>query len=797
MGNTVDYRYENLNPYEFQDLVNDLLSREMNVEFKAYSEGKDNGVDLRYSTVNNQNEKVVQIKHYSKNLTLSDVKSELKKVKELNPNEYIIVCSSNISVKSEDAIVKHFKPYIKSSKNIYSRKNLNDLMNKNENQDLEIKYYRLWLTSSNVASNFFNNAIRRTSDYYLTKIKNYLSFIVIHDDWEKAYHKLRKNNFIVITGSPGVGKTILSFWLISKLLDEFGKKSVFNYVDGSIKSGHDVKNIDKVKPEFFLIDDVFGETTLELSNASTSTSSIVNLINEAIETKKKNKFVVITCRTLIFKDAENKSRKLRDENLLEWSNYDVSKDGFNKLFKAKILLQHIYKSNIEFEYKKEILEDENFLKIINHHGYNPRLIQYVTDKDFVKKHFKLNNSYLEFVFKNLSNPYEIWKNSFENEQLTEDYRIIVYAMFSLGYRVKEQELKKIYQNLLKRFKIIQTQNNFKNGIRVLTDTFIYGINENDITYYEFQERSIMDFLHFYIDEFDGVKDAIFASSIYIEQIENRFLPKETRYLKINDIESYFLHFVDIHEKLISIYDKDLIIAKISICIMLFKNAKKCNELIEQLLSGFELEQLRDFYTFRQIALNIDINPIKNYVIENWEEINNYWFPNIDDENEIRDIVDLYKKYNVDLKKLYNDKRNKQYLEDELIHHLTSSIEFFFNDSSIDLLSNNTDWIDEDGMHEWRVNEIIQEEINNRISDFIYNAKLDDLYIDYDNFWDVGNNFDTEIEKMAKVLIDKWEKEQRYWEDYYRDKPEISKTYNSEVDEIKSMFNKLKDKSINP
>ena len=39
-----------LSPLDFEHLVRDILSRDLDIELTSFSEGKDKGIDLRYSS---------------------------------------------------------------------------------------------------------------------------------------------------------------------------------------------------------------------------------------------------------------------------------------------------------------------------------------------------------------------------------------------------------------------------------------------------------------------------------------------------------------------------------------------------------------------------------------------------------------------------------------------------------------------------------------------------------------------------------------------------------------------------
>ena len=93
----MNYDFSTLNDRDLEELVRDLLSKKLNVDFQSFKPGADKGIDLRYSTINDENEIIVQVKHYAGS-GLSKLKSSLrtketKKVVLLNPQRYLF-CTS-------------------------------------------------------------------------------------------------------------------------------------------------------------------------------------------------------------------------------------------------------------------------------------------------------------------------------------------------------------------------------------------------------------------------------------------------------------------------------------------------------------------------------------------------------------------------------------------------------------------------------------------------------------------------------------------------------------------------------
>lgn len=164
MGN---YNFtELLSPLDFELLSKDLLEAELKIRFENFSEGRDNGIDLRYATYRYPKSSpvsfilskaeveppavIVQCKRYT---AFSDLKSELKnnelaKIFKLNPQRYIITTSVSISPQRANELKSILTPFLKSTDDIYGSEPLNSLLTKHE--EVERKHMKLWLSSTGV-----------------------------------------------------------------------------------------------------------------------------------------------------------------------------------------------------------------------------------------------------------------------------------------------------------------------------------------------------------------------------------------------------------------------------------------------------------------------------------------------------------------------------------------------------------------------------------------------------------------------------------------------------------------------
>ncbi len=185
-----NYTFSTINDKEFELLVLDLLNSKLKINLQAFKVGPDQGVDLRYSSPENNNQTVVQAKHYIgsgySKLKKAFLKAELKKVKDLNPERYIIATSLPLSIKQKDELKDLLAPYILSSNDVISQNDLNTYLR--EFPEIEKKQFKLWFSSVSMLNAILNNAIEGRTKSYLEKIKSKIGLYVVTKNLEYLIH---------------------------------------------------------------------------------------------------------------------------------------------------------------------------------------------------------------------------------------------------------------------------------------------------------------------------------------------------------------------------------------------------------------------------------------------------------------------------------------------------------------------------------------------------------------------------------------------------------------------------------
>ena len=152
------YDFSSLSHSEFEDLARDLVGREIELRFEAFSEGPDDGMDGRHARADGTI--VMQAKHY-RGSGFAALKSKMTKERQsidrLAPTRYILVTSAPLTPKNKSALAKLIGPSLQTSGDIFGPGDLNALLRKYP--DIEKAHQELWAQSTSVLQTVITDAV--------------------------------------------------------------------------------------------------------------------------------------------------------------------------------------------------------------------------------------------------------------------------------------------------------------------------------------------------------------------------------------------------------------------------------------------------------------------------------------------------------------------------------------------------------------------------------------------------------------------------------------------------------------
>jgi GTPase SAR1 family protein len=425
-----EYSFDSLNDKEFEQLVNDLVSRREGISVDRYKSGKDGGIDGRFFS-DGSREVIIQSKHWLKSgiakLLLRLKNDEVPKVRKLSPSRYILATSLPLSKHNKDKIQQLFDPYIVSHDDIIGQENLNDLLSKHT--DVEIAHYKLWLSSSNVMSSMFNSALIGRSEAKRLDIIESTPRYVATENHKRALACLEGLHTVVITGEAGIGKTSLADQLAHHYMASGYELCV---IEDDISEAEGVYQIDKA--QVFYFDDFLGRNFL-MAMEGKKDSQILGLIDRV--SKDDSKRFILTSRSTILNQGKDRS-DLFDLKKIDKKEYEVTIQSLTVFDRAEILYNHIWHSDLSGSHIDIIYEENRFLEVAKHKNFNPRLISFITDPDRVNS--VETDQYWRYIEDSLDNPKGVWAEVFDN-QIDDLARLAVCIVTFNGSGLAEASLR--------------------------------------------------------------------------------------------------------------------------------------------------------------------------------------------------------------------------------------------------------------------------------------------------------------------------------------------------------------------
>lgn len=507
-----DYDFQILQPNEFECLTRDLLQKKEGIFVESFTQGCDDGIDLRFAKVA-ECRVIVQAKRYKSYATLKRVLSkEVSKVKTLRPDRYILSTSIGLTPGNKTEIMNLFAPYILRTEDIIGRDDLNNLLG--QYPEIEKQYYKLWLGSTPILEDILNKRINNWSEIEIESIRREVATYVMNPSFKLALDILSKNRYVVISGIPGIGKTTLARMLVNYLLSEGYDEFVMLE-----KIGDAAQKLANGKKQIFYYDDFLGSTFFQ-NDEKGFDHKLLALIDKVKH--EVDKVLILSTREYILAEAMQVYDAFSTNNI-ELAKCVLDLSNYTENIRANILYNHLAMADLPISYIRSILQDRSYMKIIRHGNFNPRIIQ-----SFLNEKLYMNVAPEEFVSKFISffeRPYSVWKLAFVRLKPVAQYSLLI--RMSMG---EKPVFLSDWYSAVKNF-VYGTEHElhlqiidsvWKDTLKIIEGTFIRTQHCGNEFVVLYQNPSVYDFLMEWLRELPDTQELIIKNSLFVEQLYTPF-----------------------------------------------------------------------------------------------------------------------------------------------------------------------------------------------------------------------------------------------------------------------------------
>lgn len=420
---STQYDFQSLSFDDFERLCADLLQARDGLTFEAFKVGRDQGIDLRHSSLA-EGTTIVQCKRYAPG-AFSRLKrdlgcKELPKVEMLAPDRYILCTSCKLSPAQKAELFALLEPHCIETSDILGADELNAILASND--VIERRHFKLWLGSTAILQRVLHAGVFAYGEHEMDSLRREISRYVVHDGFYRALKLLDETHHCIIVGIPGVGKTIAARLLIAHYIREgFDVVSVTQDVEDAWKV------LDRPADAKVVIyyDDFLGQMTFSQKLGKNEDRRLLELLTHC--NQSKNKRFILTTRDYIFDQALAAYEPLgRAKDALERSR--VKLDDYGLVIRARLLANHLQFSSVGAETLREIVRTRAYSQIIRHANFLPRMVEHLCSDKQVKG--LTPTQFIDNAFQVLDDPSQVWKRPFG--QLSQDARYLAYSLASLN-----------------------------------------------------------------------------------------------------------------------------------------------------------------------------------------------------------------------------------------------------------------------------------------------------------------------------------------------------------------------------
>ncbi len=410
---------------------------------------------------------------------------------------------------NKDEAVGILSPWLKSPSDVFGRDDILGLLSRHP--AVERRHIKLWLTSADVLQAIVNGGIVTRTQAQIDRLKRQLRLWVPNDSFSKAKEILENGHICVISGGPGIGKTMLADVLMADY-STHGYEPVV--ISADIEEGDQQWARDR--KQLFYYDDFLGRVSFgELQLRKNEEARLVSFIRRVRSSPTKR--FILTTREYILNEAHNRYERLHEEPFPLFT-YILSLGEYTPMIRAKILYNHLYFSSLPPELRTALLTNRTYMRVVEHSNYSPRLIEQAIELPATQRESPA--VFRASLMSALDDPSRIWDRIFES--LPENGRLLLLVLSSFPPAAFSDDLERAYRASLPEGSSLDSVG-FLRALRMIEGTFVRIERADTVGDVEgrrvvtFRDPSVGDYMRSRLRGNPVEADQLAARSVFFEQ----------------------------------------------------------------------------------------------------------------------------------------------------------------------------------------------------------------------------------------------------------------------------------------
>lgn len=429
------FDYHRLSPTEFEALAADLAGAVHGVRFERFCEGRDGGIDFRHKG-DDGCIIIGQAKRYKTAAQLvARIGDELPKLQRLQPSRYLLMTACALTPATKTALCNRLSPWLQVD-HIYGQVELDDLL---ANHPAVLRrHFKLWMGDAAQLNVVLHNALHQSVRVTLAQrvwpmAKNFVPY----DAVDEVETHLAAHHYCLITGDPGIGKSVLAAYTAVQHVAVNPASNVIWICDRRVD--HALALLQPGESCFVVIDDFLGATFLSKELSRAFAQDLQALLGLARESAGRVK-VVFTTRDYVLEQA-NWRLDQATGGLDALIRARIGLNGFNYRVRGEILFNQVERCNFSPSQRAQWFQENLHGDILNHRHFNPRINQQLLN--IMTRHWPTEPK--PWVTRQLNDPRDLWSQPMSD--LSDAAQCLLYVLALAPDQISVEDLSPVFDAL--------------------------------------------------------------------------------------------------------------------------------------------------------------------------------------------------------------------------------------------------------------------------------------------------------------------------------------------------------------